>query len=168
MASDRSWERQQGEGDAAWAAFEMYRSLGAGRSLEVAAARLGRSLSTLKKHSSRWRWRSRTAAWDAEVARRGDEAALGEVERLRRAQVKDLAEISAKLFKAFEAAAAADEFNGPTAVRLFFEAVKLQRLVVGESTETVKVEPKPDLSVLSAEQLGQLRVIQERLRDGES
>ncbi len=167
MTTDKPWERQDGEGDAPWAAFEVYRLLGADRDLKTVAAQLGRSPNTTQKHSSRWQWRSRAAAWDAEVARRGDDAALGEAEQLRREQVRQLAEISARLFRAFEAAAKADEFSGPTAARLFFEAVKLRRLVVGEATEAVAVEAKRDLSkVLSGEQLEQL-VAMKVLLDGE-
>jgi hypothetical protein len=70
------WDPQPGEPGTSFAGFVMYRETPAtGRNLRRVALKLGRSTSLIERYSSRWEWHSRTAAWDAEVARRRSEQA---------------------------------------------------------------------------------------------
>jgi hypothetical protein len=78
------WERQPREGQAAFAAFVIYRDLPAeSRSLAATARRLRaagnngrgeRTLERLESLSVRWQWALRAKAWDAEVQRRRRDA----------------------------------------------------------------------------------------------
>lgn len=70
------WDPQPGEPGTSFAGFVIYREMPAtGRSLRRVALKLGRSASLIERYSSRWEWQSRTATWDAEVARRRSEQA---------------------------------------------------------------------------------------------
>lgn len=87
------WERQPGESAKAFAAFAHYRDLGPGRSLRQTGADLPKSIQLLKRWSTRWDWRERAQAHDAEQDRTGRaaaaEAAREEAEQLRRRQLQD-------------------------------------------------------------------------------
>jgi hypothetical protein len=64
------WDPQPGEPGTSFAGLVLYReTLPARRNLREVARRLGRSLSIVERHSSRWQWVARTRAWDAEQAR---------------------------------------------------------------------------------------------------
>ncbi len=70
MTHPQPWERQTGEGARAFAAFQSYRDQPSnGRSLRRLAIDLGRTLRPLAEWSTRWQWRERVAAWDAEQDR---------------------------------------------------------------------------------------------------
>jgi len=83
MAERQPWERQQGETAKGFAAFDLFRRLGPGRTVQAAWEqywqRPGNRRRTGDKEagvphgyfrawSSRWRWHERAAAWDEEVA----------------------------------------------------------------------------------------------------
>lgn len=64
------WDPQPGEPGTSFAGLVLYRETPpARRNLREVARRLGRSLSIVERHSSRWQWVARTRAWDAEQAR---------------------------------------------------------------------------------------------------
>jgi hypothetical protein len=87
------WERQTEESGKAFAAFACYRDMGIGRSISLAAARVGKSVSMRKRWSARYGWQERVAAWDREQDRRASEAAAQAVreraEEIRQKQLKD-------------------------------------------------------------------------------
>ncbi|NJN65567.1 MAG: hypothetical protein HC884_02065 [Chloroflexaceae bacterium] len=60
------WERQPGEGKQAYEAARVYFELGPRRSLAEVARMLGKSRGTIKGYSSRYRWRERARAFDAQ------------------------------------------------------------------------------------------------------
>ena len=62
------WLRQPNESAQAYAAFCVYRDLGADRSFVAASQRCGKSVSILSRWSSRWNWVSRVQAYDAYLA----------------------------------------------------------------------------------------------------
>lgn len=78
----RPWDRQPGESPAAWAAFQVYRDAGRGRSLAKTGATLGRTRNAVGLHSARWRWLERAAAFDAWLDRHGQTAAADAVEAM--------------------------------------------------------------------------------------
>ncbi len=72
----RPWDPLAREPGTSFAGLTLYRETPADRrSLRDVASRLGRSLSIIERHSSRWRWQERTRAWDLDQARARDEQA---------------------------------------------------------------------------------------------
>jgi hypothetical protein len=69
------WERRKEESGKAFDAFACYRDLGSGRSIEKAAEHVRKSVSLLKRWSSRYSWVERVQAWDQEQERTATEAA---------------------------------------------------------------------------------------------
>jgi hypothetical protein len=66
----RPWDPQAGEPGTSFAGLVLYRETPpVERNLRKVSNRLGRSLSIIERHSSRWQWVARTHAWDAEQAR---------------------------------------------------------------------------------------------------
>jgi hypothetical protein len=85
------WERQFGESRQAFAAFQAYRDLGPGRSVDAAYraargphedhARTTRATKRWRLWTARWRWAERASAWDAHL---DDEARLAQEDAVRR------------------------------------------------------------------------------------
>jgi hypothetical protein len=63
-----SFEQQPKESDKAFAAFSLYLSMGAERSLAAVGRRLGKSAGLIERWSARWRWTERVAAHAAHLA----------------------------------------------------------------------------------------------------
>jgi predicted RNA-binding protein Jag len=86
-----SWDKLDGESPAAYAAFLVYRDMGADRSLERVQAdrRSGRkgarkgtkkagASTYLRTLSARWKWKARSEAWDEHLRKRRDEVVVRE------------------------------------------------------------------------------------------
>src|SRR5262249_27838418 len=130
------YERQPGESRQALAAFIAYRDLGPARSLAKVGQKLGKSTTLMERWSARWRWTARAAAWDEELDRQARAAQV--------AAVKEMAERHVKLakslqFRAIERLNTLDpnELSPSEVLRYIVEAVKLERLAMGEP-ETVQ------------------------------
>jgi hypothetical protein len=85
---DRPFERQPGESEQAYEAWQIYRDLGVSRSLEAVSQVLARSLPTIKVHSARWSWVERARLWDNRMSFERDRvraryAAIQEKRRLK-------------------------------------------------------------------------------------
>lgn len=78
------WERQPGEGDAAFAAFVVYRDSGATRSLTDTCTKIGRARTTVANHSKRWAWPARAAAYDSWLDQQGTAAVVDELVEMNR------------------------------------------------------------------------------------
>lgn len=179
MSPNRPWERLPSEGDQPFAYFEVYRKMGPERSVSAVAKQVGRAPATIKRHCRVYKWTGRAAAWDAHVSQAQDAATLDELEKLRREQVQRLGELNKLCYEALKtrlegksAKAPKDtcdggELSDGVLSRLFLDTIRLQRLVVGQSTESVDVQEKKDLSkYLTAAQIAQLRTMKRRV-DGE-
>ena len=82
---ENAWDRQSEESDPAFEAFRSYLLMGGERSTAKVARVLGKSKTLIDRWSSRNRWVARAQAFDAEAAKRVDEATLDELaERGRR------------------------------------------------------------------------------------
>lgn len=133
------WERRPDENDLAWERFQRARAVEPPRSRAKVAAALGVTVYALNHVWKAREWTSRLRAWDAHVARRADEATLDGVEKLAARQVKQLEGIQAKMIRAL-AAKAVEEIDAIGAGRLWIEAARFQRTLIGEAearTETV-------------------------------
>lgn len=58
------WFRMPGESRKAYEAFTVYRDLGPARSLRLAAEKVGKDISLIKKWSSKWGWVDRADSFD--------------------------------------------------------------------------------------------------------
>lgn len=63
------WERLDGESPPRWQAFQIYRDLGAVRSLDKVAKQLGKSNTLIERWSAQDGWIYRTEAWDRDQDR---------------------------------------------------------------------------------------------------
>jgi hypothetical protein len=70
------WERQTTDTDKSWEAFEVYRGLGAQRSLLKVGQQLGKSTALLSRWSALHNWVIRAQAWDRHEARTINERIL--------------------------------------------------------------------------------------------
>lgn len=78
------WERQPGEGDAAFAAFVVYRDAGVARSLTDTGTKVGRAKTTMANHSKHWNWVARAAAYDSWLDQQGTAAVVDELVEMNR------------------------------------------------------------------------------------
>jgi hypothetical protein len=130
------WARQDGESNAAFAAFQTYRGLGPKRSLRRVAEDLHlKSLSRIERWSASWQWVQRAQAWDNELDRISRES--------QRESIKEMKERHIKLAKALQAKAVdkLNELDGPrklTATQMLQAidlAVKIERQAMSEIVE---------------------------------
>jgi hypothetical protein len=88
------WERQPGESDPAWQAFELYRNQQPGeRSYRRVAQELGKSGSLTSRWASTWHWVDRTIEWDREQ----DRQARVEILNMRKAAIRRQARLAGTL-----------------------------------------------------------------------
>jgi hypothetical protein len=131
------WDRWPGEPPAAHAHFEHYRQMGRARTLRKAAAERQMSEAYLMQLSAAWQWVRRAQAWDAEQVRLY-EARM----RDRRLEVGEqhLAVANLLMAKAVERLRALDpsKLNARDLLAYIEAGVKVQRMVVGESTERIE------------------------------
>lgn len=85
---ENAWDRLPDESDPAYRAFREYLFLGGERSTAKVAQGLGKSKTLIDRWSSRNRWVARAGAFDAEAARRADDAALDVLEARGRRQAE--------------------------------------------------------------------------------
>lgn len=123
MAKAKPWERRPGEPDRAHELFLRYRDLGRGRTLEKVAemdpedigARdptanpkciKGVSVSSLRRHSTRWGWVERCRAWDDHIQAQKDREVAREAakwERRRREELERTYQLGQVLLEKAEA-----------------------------------------------------------------
>lgn len=131
------WERQNGETQRSWGAFQIYRDLGTERSLQKAAEKLGKSRGLLEGWSSKFEWGKRVAAWDAEQDRIARREQLAEIKKMRKRHA-DLA--TAMLVKAAKALQRIpeDEVRASDVSRLVETASKLERISRGDVGDVIE------------------------------
>ena len=61
------WNRQKDESEQAYAAFLIYRDMGANRSTEKVRQECGKNKRLIERWSSRWKWVERCRAWDNQL-----------------------------------------------------------------------------------------------------
>lgn len=148
------WERQKGESQKAFAAFNTFLNLDpAVRTIRLAAQEHGLSYAMMAEWSSRWKWTPRVGAWDdhcaaverdaakesrAERRRRMDDA---QEELARGIRLAAFAKVEAHLARLAgpDAEAALAEITVVEAARLAEVGVKIERLALGDVTSRQEV-----------------------------
>lgn len=85
---EKPWDKQPGESAPAYRAFREYLLMGAERSTRKVAQALSKSHTLIGRWSREKRWVARVEAFEAEAAKRQDEAALDELEERGRRQAE--------------------------------------------------------------------------------
>jgi hypothetical protein len=132
------YERIEGETKKAFEAFTMYRDLGITRSLREVAQKLNKSLALIGRWSSKYNWVERSQTYDDEM----DKKAILENEKKRREMVKRHANASsmfqAKVIERLNTLKP-EELSPNDLIKWFTEAVKIERISRGESTDISEV-----------------------------
>jgi hypothetical protein len=158
----KEWEMGEGETAKAYDAFREYRDLGASRSLVKVAEKLGKSVRHLKKWSTNHDWPSRALAYDEHIEKKRQgvyETKLGEVnaahlDMVRSARESVMVPLRALLRRIEKVredgtGAAAEVENIPIEkllsiarpyVKLALEVIRMERLLYGLPTQTIKTE----------------------------
>lgn len=153
MGSDvlnpEEWDRQPFERSRAYAAFCVYRDLGAQRSLQAVSEKIGKTRSLLSQWSRKWEWVKRVEAWDNHL----DGIALKEQEEAAKQAKIEMTRRHLNIAKALQAVSAAgiNHLNevarakdnkldlSPMEISKMAElGVKLERLIEGETTESIQ------------------------------
>ena len=85
---DNSWDRQKDESEQAYAAFLIYRDMGANRSTEKVRQECGKNKRLIERWSSRWKWVERCRAWDNQLQKEAKKAAADELRKMYQRHVK--------------------------------------------------------------------------------
>jgi hypothetical protein len=126
--------RLEGESADAYAACVAYCALGHARSTAKVGQQLGKSKTLMDRWSARWHWVARAAAWDTALAAQTQAAYADEATAIARAHAQEAAKLREM---ALYALAACDRENLPAAValRLWTEAIRIERLSLGLPTD---------------------------------
>lgn len=134
----KEYERIEGETTKQFEAFVVYRDLGITRSLREVVKKLDKSLALIGRWSSANNWVERVKKYDDDM----DRAAILENEKKRRDMVKRHANqammFQSKILERLNSLNP-DELSPSDLIRWFTEAVKIERLSRGESTDIAEV-----------------------------
>jgi hypothetical protein len=164
------WDRQKGESRQAYAAFVAYRDIGATRTQNKVAAQLGKSSQLMARWSTRWAWIERVDAWDAQLEREAQVAALAEARQRGRDIIKSAQFVQALALQRFKKLHEDPNEIAKVKVRdalsMLVEGVKMEKIERGEPTEIVDAGRKAppvagrlDFSKATPEQLDTLEQI---------
>jgi hypothetical protein len=134
--SQSRWEQQPGESARAFGAFRAYRDLGPRRSLPGAAAAFyGQTSASGERQFDKWsrafRWVERAAAWDRHLDAEGRAAQEAARREMADRHVREARALQAKALERLRALRP-EELGPSDLLRYIVEAVKLERLALGE------------------------------------
>jgi len=158
----KEWEKRGSETGKAYEGFRVYRDMGPGRSLSAASEKVGKSLRLFKKWSTTHGWVKRAEAYDEYMEHRSRDVVERKLEDVNHAHL-DMAKSAREsvmvplnaLLKRIEKINedgnfSAEEFeNIPVDkliniarpyVKLALDVIKLERLLYGLPTQTIKTE----------------------------
>lgn len=178
------WDRMKGahgrmEPPKAFAAFQTFVKLGAGRTVKETARQLGkRSTRRMYQWRTKWRWDARAEAWDRHLQSEYETHAVDQVKALKENHldiVRGMAEIVDRETAAHIRRVRQADKNDPKRdtpllsaselKNMAKNAIELGRLVMGETTEHTEVSDGPDYSKLSVEELRQLRYLRDKAKE---
>ncbi len=173
MAKAAPYEKREDESDPAFAAFAVYRDMGAERSHVAVAAKVGKNAGLMSRWATMHQWRKRVHAYDREMDRREQVGKLKGVEDMRRRQTRialELQELGAielkKMLVDAKQHAKAGTLEQGLVMKLIELGSKLERLNRGEPGEIIQSnagEPI-DYSGLDLDDLKAMKRIQTKLR----
>lgn len=135
----KPYERLEGETKKAFEAFQIYRDMGYERSIRKVAQKLGKTQPLMSRWSAQYDWVNRAHSYDEEM----DRLALLQEEKERKSMVKRHAKqamlFQEKVIKRM-AKLEVDELDPKDMIKWFTEAVKIERLSRGETTEKAEVK----------------------------
>lgn len=147
VAKRDDWERQDGESDVAFEAFKIYRDMGAKRSGSRVAGKLSKSITLIRRWSSRWKWLLRCESWELEEDRLHRAGMLKSKQRMDREHIEIAREIRSFATGQLKALRAEAKAKGkdldavllahPDLLRFLTEAAKLERVAHGEPGEVI-------------------------------
>jgi len=83
------WERQKGESEQAYYAFQLYRDQSSPRGYSRVVSELGKSKTLIHRWGSRWSWRERARMWDRELEEQARAEQIKETRAMGRRQARD-------------------------------------------------------------------------------
>ena len=134
--SPAPWEQQPEETARAYTAFCVFRDLGPRRTLAAAAAAYyQRAADSLERQVDKWssahRWVERAAAWDRHLDAQGRAAQETARREMAERHGREARALQAKALERLRALRP-EELSPADVLRFFVEAVKLERLALGE------------------------------------
>ena len=136
ITSDVPWERNQ-ESPQAFAAFACYRDAGPERSIRSVARAVGKNPTLIATWSVKHRWVERAAAWDAYCDAEERKATV----KAKKDMAKKQVEIASRMLdRGAFFLDKLDEAKAAEVVQMIVNAAKLQRLALGEPTESTHTE----------------------------
>lgn len=170
-ASWQPWDRQSGESDRAYALFQQFLALDQPRDMSALVRRGGHTLAELDALRFDWFWCDRARHWDEhlDAIRRQtiEDVTKQTAEDVARRQLRltmnmqELASLEVdKLLDISRRSDAPGLVNVRELVRLAGVGLRLERVIRGEVTD--RVETKGNLGDLSAEDLRELRKLQQK------
>ena len=96
MASQKPWERMEGEGSKAFEAFRVYRDMGPERTITAVGRQLSKSRNLIDRWKDRWNWAERVRAYDNDLERAAHQEAVKSVREMRKRHIGMAAQIQHK------------------------------------------------------------------------
>ena len=142
----KPWDKLPKEGDVPYADFLAYLAQPLPRNLEELSKQQGKSYQMIRISSSKWKWRKRAEAWDAEGLAAADRILVAKHEQISKDQLRLLGDM--RTLGAYEIRRRLrlyekdpESCHGLTvreAAALVKEAIMIERLIVGEATERIE------------------------------
>lgn len=151
------FERQPYDSPKSWEAFRAYRDMGPGRrSLRKLPELIGRVPNykpVLERWSVKHNWQERVRAWDDYQDKVGREAALKELEEMKKRHIQQAVSLQAKALQRLQKISPEDLSAG-NVLGFITEAIKIERMARGEPDQIL--EERRRLSDDEARQVSQL------------
>lgn len=100
--TDVPWERQQGESEKAFEAFQLYRDMGLKRSCNDVYTRLSKSRQLISRWKTQWNWDSRAIAYDNYLDAEARKEAVKNLKSMTKRHIKLSMQLQAKALEALQ------------------------------------------------------------------
>lgn len=135
------WERQEEESPKSFEAFRAYRDMGAGkRSLRKLPELIGRVpdyKSVVERWSIKYNWVERCRAWDDYQDKVGREAALKELEEMKKRHIQQAVGLQTKALMRLQKLKP-EELSAGNVLGFISEAIKIERMARGEPDQILE------------------------------
>jgi hypothetical protein len=163
MHHSKHWERLPNEPEKAFLRFNKYREMGSKRSLRSLAREENVQLSAIASQSTKFDWKSRTAAWDAYLDSISQQSEIDEIVAMKKRQIslalkaQRVAEQGLeKLIKQVETDDIA-QLRPLDLSKLLDTGCRLERLNRNEPEQNLEIKQAHNLDLLNEEELETMR-----------